>query len=336
MDLKPLASSPAPAHSDQFHSALSTWFQKVGKDLPWRKTENPWAILVSEIMLQQTTVASVIANRRFERFLEEFPDLQTISAAPEEQLLKAWEGLGYYNRVRNLQRAASAILELHGGVFPKDAESLEKLPGIGKYTAGAVSSFAFNRPAPIVDANIARVLSRIFDYHEPVDSTAGLKQIWVWAEALLDRKNPRRHNSAIMELGQTHCSPKSPDCIACPVANFCQCRDPLSLPVKKARRKTIQVDEHAIFHLKKGRLLLAKEDGGRRKGFWRLPLREAETVAHLEPVSTHRYAITHHRVTLFLYKNETSPEENEAWISLDKLEDLPIASPVRRAIEASL
>lgn len=329
--------SQHPLHEPAlFREVLASWFQDVAKVYPWRETQDPWAILVSEIMLQQTTVASVIANRRFERFLEEFPNLETISTAPEEQLLKAWEGLGYYNRVRNLKRAASAILSLHNGVFPQDATTLESLPGIGKYTAGAVSSFAFNQPAPIVDANIARVISRLFDYSEPVDSTAGGKKIWEWAGALLDKNNPRKFNSAIMELGQTHCSPKAPNCAVCPVANFCQCSDPLSLPVKKARRETVQVEEHAILYLKKGSLLLAKESGGRRKGFWRLPLRSAEEASHLEAESTHRYAITHHRVTLFLYRSETQAIADEEFIPITQLESLPIASPIRRAIEASL
>ena len=137
-----------------------------------------------------------------------------------------------------------------------------------------------------------------------------------------------------MELGQTHCSPKSPHCSACPIADFCQCQAPLTLPIKKARRKTIQIEEHAIFFVKKGNLLLTKEEGGRRKGFWRLPLRSPETLSHLEPISTQRYAITHHRVTLFLYEAETSPEANEEWVPLTHLEEYPIASPIRRAIEA--
>ena len=335
MDKKAITKGPLSTRS-AFRKSLIKWFEQGGKIYPWRATDNPWEILVSEIMLQQTTVSSVIANRRFERFLEEFPDLETISKAPEDQLLRAWEGLGYYNRVRNLQRAAVAVLSDHHGAFPKDATILESLPGIGKYTAGAVSSFAFNEPAPIVDANIARVLARLFNYHSPIDSTAGIRQLWEWAESLLDRKHPRIFNSAIMELGQTYCSPKKPDCQSCPVRKFCLSTSPESLPRKKPRRKVVRVDEHAIFFEKDKSILLAQESGNRRKGFWRLPLRSEEEVAHLEPESKFTYSITHHRVTLYLYRSEVTPASAETFVPIYKLASLPIASPIRRAIEASL
>jgi A/G-specific adenine glycosylase len=335
MDKKAATKGPLSKRT-AFRKALNKWFEQSGKNYPWRATDDPWEILVSEIMLQQTTVSSVIANRRFERFLEEFPDLETISRAQEDQLLRAWEGLGYYNRVRNLQRAAAAVLSNHHGIFPKDAATLESLPGIGKYTAGAVSSFAFNEPAPIVDANIARVLARLFNYQSPIDSTAGIRQLWKWAELLLDQKHPRIFNSAIMELGQTYCSPKLPDCHSCPVRNFCHSSSPESLPLKKPRRKVVRVDEHAIFFKKDRSILLMQESGGRRKGFWRLPLRSEEEVAHLEPETKFTYSITHHRVTLYLYRSEISPTSSEIFVPLNRLDSLPIASPIRRAIEASL
>ncbi|MCL4164472.1 UNVERIFIED_CONTAM: hypothetical protein GTU68_066794, partial [Idotea baltica] len=204
-----------------FQDCLLDWFSREGKSYPWRNTRDPWGILISEIMLQQTTVASVIANRRFEKFLEEFPDLDSIANAPEEQILRAWEGLGYYNRVRNLQKTARFLVDNKQGLFPKSALELETLPGIGKYTAGAVSSFAFNEPSPIVDGNIARVLSRLFDYREPIDSSQGQKQLWKWAGQLLDQKSPRLFNSAIMELGQSYCAAREARCEACPVRKFC-------------------------------------------------------------------------------------------------------------------
>lgn len=310
---------------------LHQWFEIQGKDLPWRKTQKPWAILISEIMLQQTTVAAVITNRRFEKFLEEYPDLMTIANAPEAQLLKSWEGLGYYNRVRNLQKAAVAVLEQFEGEFPKDAATLETLPGVGRYTAGAVSSFAFDQAAPIVDANIARVISRVFDYREEIDSTAGQKQIWKWAGELLDVRKPRLFNSAIMELGQTHCSPKNPDCAECPIGDFCQTSYPKELPKKKLRKKFRAIEEHAIFSTRGNEILLVKEEGSRRNGFWRLPLKSAEEVAHLEPVSKHRYTITNHKVTVFLYE---FTQAEGTWVSSDELSKIPIASPIRRIIES--
>ena len=332
---------PAKRHplknSRAFRNALLTWFSENAKAHPWRQTRNPWSILVSEIMLQQTTVASVIANRRFEKFLEEFPDIETIAAAPEAQILRAWEGLGYYNRVRNLQKTAQTVLTEFQGEFPQDAATLESLPGIGRYTAGAVSSFAFDQPAPIVDGNIARVLSRLLDSHLAVDSTAGSKIIWESAAALLDPKNPRLFNSALMELGQTICSPRTPGCLICPVRDFCQTSSPESLPAKKPRQKFVAIDEHALLWLHKDKILLSPGHDTRRQGFWKLPLRSPEDCAHLEPVSQHKYTITHHKVTLHLYRQQ--PQRllpGEAYHPLASLPDLPIATPVRRILNKVL
>ncbi|MEC8942749.1 MAG: A/G-specific adenine glycosylase, partial [Verrucomicrobiota bacterium] len=204
---KPVATRHALRNVRAFRRALLRWFDQCGADYPWRRTTDPYAILVSEVMLQQTTIGAVIQNRRFERFLEEFPDLRALAGASESELLRSWEGLGYYNRVRNLQKTARTILETHGGVFPADPSVLESLPGIGRYTAGAVASFAFDHPAPIVEANITRVLSRLFSYREPIDTPDSRSQLWSWAEALLPPCNARAFNSAFMELGQSHCSP---------------------------------------------------------------------------------------------------------------------------------
>ncbi len=320
-----------------FRSALLTWFAENRKDYPWRRTTDPWAVLVSEIMLQQTTVASVIANRRFDRFLDEFPDIETMATASEPKILKAWEGLGYYNRVRNLQKAARAVLEDFGGQFPPEAAELEKLPGIGRYTAGAVSSFAFGKAAPIVDGNIARVISRLLDERNAVDGTIGQKIIWQAAADLLEINSPRDFNSAIMELGQTVCAPKNPACLLCPVRDFCQCRDPESLPVKKPKKQFVKVDEHAFFHRLGDKVLLAMGRGSRRRGFWHLPLREPEACAHLEAGDLHRYVITHHRVTVHLYRADPGGLlKGEEFIPISELADLPIATPMRKILESEL
>ena len=154
---------------NSFAQRLLQWFDDKGrKDLPWQQNKTAYRVWVSEIMLQQTTVGAVLQNRRFERFLSTFPDLASLASATEEELLRAWEGLGYYNRVRNLQKTARAVLEEYGGEFPTDPVLLETLPGVGRYTAGAVATFAFDRSAPIVDANVARVLTRLFDYRKPI------------------------------------------------------------------------------------------------------------------------------------------------------------------------
>lgn len=336
MEKRPAIQHPKK-NKEAFRKALLDWFADNGKPHPWRKTRDPWAILVSEIMLQQTTVASVLANRRFEKFIAEFPDIESMARAPEDKILRAWEGLGYYNRVRHLQRAARAVLEDFGGRFPPDASHLEKLPGVGRYTAGAVSSFAFNQAAPIVDGNIARVLSRLLDSHTAIDSSEGQKMIWKTAATLLDPSHPRLYNSALMELGQTICSPRKPACFLCPVRDFCQCKTPEILPVKKPRRQFVSVDEHALLSIKDHKVLLSLGDDSRRKGFWKLPLRPPEQCAHLEPESTHRYTITHHRVTLHLYR--TCPRKilsGEVYHPVKSLADLPIATPIRRILSSSL
>ncbi|MBK1834868.1 A/G-specific adenine glycosylase [Roseibacillus ishigakijimensis] len=287
-------------------------------------------------MLQQTTVASVRAGNRFEKFLAEFPNLQSIRDAPEEQLLKAWEGLGYYNRVRNLQKTARAVLADWGGEFPRSAAELETLPGVGPYTAGAIASFAFNEAAPIVDGNIARVLTRLFDSAVEIDTTAGRKQLWEWAGLLLDKEHPRLYNSALMEVGQVFCRPRQPFCASCPLAEFCQTREPEGLPRKKGKAKTVVVTEYALFARRAGKILLARESGSRRRGFYRLPLREEEEVADLELVHTSKYAITKHRVTLQVYAAVGAiadrRQEEEEWVPVGELARLPLVAPVKKVL----
>ena len=341
--LKPAATKHPLRNTRAFRSALLRWFEAHREDHPWRQTTDPYAILVSEVMLQQTTVAAVRQNRRFEKFLATFPDLATLAAASEPELLKAWEGLGYYNRVRNLQKAAQAVLDHHQGRFPPSLEELEDLPGVGRYTAGAVASFAFGQAVPIVDANIARVLARLFDDPTPIDSTSGQRQLWAHATALVDPTHPREFNSALMELGQTTCSLRKPQCPTCPVRQFCHSTEPTTLPRKKERRATVQVTEHVLFTQKpNGALLLAQESGSRRKGFWKLPERSAEAVADLPILATRKYAITHHRVTLHIRPcppAQLPPPLNgalEEFHPLYTLPDLPLPSPFRKALETLL
>jgi A/G-specific adenine glycosylase len=335
--VKPPCNSDPLRRKKAFGLALESWFREYGQDHPWRKTQDPWAILVSEVMLQQTTVMAVKAGRRFELFLEQFPDLESIANSEEPVLLKAWEGLGYYNRVRSLQKAARAVLQDWNGIFPRDAATLETLPGIGPYTAGAIASFAFNEPAPLVDGNVARVLTRLMDCQMEIDGTAGRMQIWEWSGILLDREQPRLFNSALMELGQTICRARDPACLECPVAEFCQTRVPEGLPRKKPRAKTVLVTEHAVLARRDGRILLAKEAGSRRKGFYRFPLRSGDAVADLNCLKTSQYSITKHRVTLHLYQvtGDDIPgglQEGEIWVSLSEMAELPMPSPIRRVL----
>ena len=338
--LKPAAARDPLRNVRALRNALLRWFDQRATDYPWRRTTDPYAILVSEIMLQQTTVGAVVRNRRFERFLETFPDIESLAEAPEPKLLRAWEGLGYYNRARNIQKAARAVLAEHGGKFPSDPGTLAALPGIGRYTAGAVASFAFDKAVPIVDANITRVLSRLFDYHERVDQNSAQAQLWGWAETLLSSRNPRAFNSALMELGQSHCSVRSPDCLQCPIHDFCRTPDPASLPRKSPRRKTVSVDEHVLFvRTRSGAVLLARGEGPRRRGLWKLPERPHDELADFPLLATHRYGITHHRVTLYIHRCSPSQlppapgETTEQFHAVRNLPKLPIPSPFRRALD---
>ncbi|MES2921550.1 MAG: A/G-specific adenine glycosylase [Verrucomicrobiota bacterium] len=336
--LKPKLKSDALKFRVAFREALSDWFSANGRDYPWRRTREPYAILISEVMLQQTQIATVLGRGFYTRFLETFPDVESLVAADDERLLKAWEGLGYYRRVRMLRETARAVIAEHGGKFPVELEALLKLPGVGRYTAGALRAFASDLPAVVVDGNVARVLSRVMDFSGPVDDTAGQKRIWEWAEALADPERPRIYHSALMELGQKICRPGVPDCLSCPVAAFCKTREPELLPVKRQKTVITAVDEHALWlRDRKGRLLLHREGGKRREGLWKLPTRDAAELAHLPVLDEHRYSITRYRVTLRVHdgaavRKDFQATEGEVWQDADDVPGLAMPSPFRRAI----
>lgn len=320
-------------------AGLLTWFRAEGKDYPWRRTQDPYAILVSEMMLQQTQIATVLGRGYYQRWMEAFPDVRSLSAAAEPEVLRVWEGLGYYSRARNLQKAARAVLTEHGGEFPRSVEGLLSLPGIGRYTAGAVASFAWNLPAPLVDGNVARVLTRLKACDDDITLPAVQRQLWAWAGELLNPAEPRLHNSALMELGQRICTPRAPACLLCPVRNFCASAGPdaASRPRKSAARETVTVSEHAIFALQKGRLLLHQESGRRRQGLWKLPERSAAETTALPEILTAAYVITHHRVTLHVYENpDAEARDGESWHPLVDLENLPMPGPYRKALNRIL
>lgn len=203
-----------------FRRQLIRWYEQHARDLPWRRTTDPYRVWISEIMLQQTTVVAVVPY--FERFLARFPTVNDLAAADEKDVLRLWEGLGYYSRARNLRKAAQVIVHEHDGVFPSEVDALQRLPGIGRYTAGAIASFAFDRRAPIVEANTLRLYCRLLGYAGDPRSREGQEQLWSFAEAVLPKTQPGRMNQALMELGATVCSPKEPDCEHCPVHAHCR------------------------------------------------------------------------------------------------------------------
>jgi A/G-specific adenine glycosylase len=237
---------------------LLEWFHKYQRDLPWRQNKDPYRIWLSEIMLQQTRVAAVIPF--YERFLEHFPTIRALAVAPEGEVLRLWAGLGYYSRARNLQRAAQEIVAKHGGEFPRTAEHTLALPGIGSYTAAAILSIAFGERHAVLDGNVARVIARLSAVHGDLREGARWQSLQTAADELLDPTAPSDWNQAMMELGAMICTPKSPQCLICPVAEFCRARQ-LGLteviPEKRKKRATEEVElAAAVFIDKQGRTLL--------------------------------------------------------------------------------
>lgn len=328
---------------EKFRESLISWFQREGKSYPWRETQDPYAILVSELMLQQTRIATVLEKRYFERWLERFPDCETLAEAGEEELLKAWEGLGYYNRARNLQKAARVVTAEYQGSFPDQFESILALPGVGRYTAGAVLSFAFDRRAAIVDGNVVRVLARQFGWEKPVDDSAASRFFWEAAEEMTPLSRVRQYNSAIMELGQQVCTRAAPRCGECPVSHHCEARKKglvEQIPAKKKRLETVLKDEHVCLVVQKGKLYLTEEGGTRRKGLWRLPELSKSEAADLPEIFRFSYAITKYKVTLFVHAPNSAlvrklGESNKGgWYPLNRKSDLPpMGSPYRKALE---
>lgn len=321
---------------DGFSQALVEWFCVHGRSYPWRSTVDPWAILVSEVMLQQTTIPTVLA--RYENWMRQYPTPAALAAASEEEALRSWEGLGYYRRVRSLRAAAQAIVQLHAGVFPEDESAIRALPGIGEYTVGALLSFAWNRPAPLVDANVSRVFSRVFNDDTPIDSPSGRKKHWEWAAQLVHPTEPRAYNSALMELGQTICTAGQPDCLLCPVRRWCRAERPETLPAKLPKKAVTELKHWDVWLLTEKGLLMEKQaPQGRHAGMYRLPQRPQNEVAHLPLICTQKYSVTRYKVTRYLHRAHSErdflPHSGEEYIPLSALAEAPMASPDRKLVQ---
>lgn len=253
---------------------LLAWYGAHGRDLPWRHTRDPYRIWLSEIMLQQTTVAAVIPY--YQRFLEVFPTLAALAAAPPARVIELWAGLGYYSRARNLQRTAQLVVERSGGRFPETVEELAALPGIGRSTAGAIVAIAFDRPAPILDGNVRRVLVRLFAVADDPRSTTAERQLWGWAVALTAQDRPHDYAQAIMDLGATVCTPSAPACPACPLADCCQARRlGLERQLPRVRtRKAVPVRRQVAVLVERDGACLARPRPaeGFLGGLWELPV----------------------------------------------------------------
>ena len=265
-----------------FREKLLAWYDANKRDLPWRRTQDPYKIWISEIMLQQTRVDTVIPY--YERFLDWFPTVADLAQAPEEKLLKAWEGLGYYSRVRNMQKAAQQIMENHGGVFPSSYEEISKLKGIGPYTAGAIASIAFGLPEPAVDGNVMRVLARLFEVDYDIGVPTNRKIFQAMMEILIDPARPGDFNQALMDLGSDIESPVNPRPEESPVKEFSAAYQHGTMdryPIKAPKKKPVPVYLTAfIIKDSQGRYLLEKnEREGLLSGFWHFPLIEVDSLS---------------------------------------------------------
>ncbi len=247
-------------------ATLLPWYEKNKRPLPWRDSRDPYRIWVSEIMLQQTQVKTVIPY--YHRWLDAFPDIASLAKAPLSKVLKLWEGLGYYRRANNLHETAKVIVENHNGRFPSDPAMVYSLPGIGKYTGGAILSIAFGKSAPILDGNVARILSRIFALDDPVDTPKGLKKLWKLAALLLPEKNPGDFNQSMMELGATLCLPQEPACLICPVSELCKAHETgkeQDCPRKSGKTKIKKVRAACAVVSRDGRVLITQRPAS---GLW--------------------------------------------------------------------
>jgi len=253
------------------HEALLGWYSRNKRDLPWRRSSDPYRIWVSEIMLQQTTVKTALPY--YEGFLKRFPSLQALAEEPEEEVLAAWSGLGYYHRARNLHRGAQHVAERHGARFPRTLEAALAVPGVGLYSASAVLSIAYGVPLPVVDGNVRRVVARLFALTGPGYRREG--PFYNLAEQLLERNTPGDWNQALMELGAMVCTPRNPACPACPLRSRCRAlaQDRVAeIPESRSRRATVNVTVAAALVERNGRILLARRPDGRLLGrMWEIP-----------------------------------------------------------------
>jgi A/G-specific adenine glycosylase len=323
----------------EFRRALLNWYRRHGRDLPWRQTNDPYAILVSEFMLQQTQVATVLPY--YNKWLRRFPDFSTLARASENDVLHAWQGLGYYARARNLHATAKLIAACHRGCFPRDLARMQRLPGVGRYIAHAVASFAFDQSVPIVEANTARVLARIFNLRLPIDRTAGRDALWNYATSLVPSNAAHNYNSALIDLGALVCLPR-PECTICPVKQFCRASKPETLPHKRERPGMQHLVENHAFICKRNRILLQQADR-RWRGMWILPPLKLNgfkpSIFRRPPVYEAAFPFTHHRVTLNVFGQRKCKLDARGkdfaitrWFAFADLASIPIPSPHRRAI----
>ncbi|MDE0315153.1 MAG: A/G-specific adenine glycosylase [Candidatus Poribacteria bacterium] len=345
----------------EFRDALLTWFKRYHRKMPWRGINDPYWIWVSEVMLQQTQVKKVVDY--YERFIEQFPNVKQLAAAPLQNVLKVWEGLGYYARARNLHKAAQFIIKELDGEIPKDYATFRKLPGVGDYSAAAVHSIAFNEPYAAVDGNIKRVLARLYLIDAPINETSSAKHFQQKADDLLDQDEPGLFNQAMMELGATVCRPQSPTCLICPVNIFCDAFHTSRQDEFPHRRKTKPTPEHHIAAgvIYKGSevLIVQRPLEGLLGGLWEFPngqIDENETaedacirhitdivnlsVTNVKYLTRVRHAFTHFKIVVDVFECEYKAGEivlngsiDSKWVKLTALQDYPLPRATHKFLD---
>lgn len=315
------------------HTHLLTWYRKFKRDLPWRQTKDPYLIWVSEVMLQQTRVETVIDY--YQRFTREFPTIDTLSKASEHEVLKQWQGLGYYRRAKLIHRAAKEVAEKYNGELPKTRDGLSELPGFGPYTSGAVASIAFGEKVPAVDGNVKRVLSRIFATHSGVEKIA---------EVASDVDHPSDWTQALMELGAIICVPKNPKCLICPVSKECvafqtQTVEQYPQVSKKTKPKSIYATISMIQHPTQDKILIQKRgDEGRFAGMWEFPTEETSDKQNTKnSIGSFTHILTHRTIHAdVVFKKSTKKfkaAKNQKWISWNEIKEYPFSKMQLKALE---
>ena len=339
------------------------WFDSHARDLPWRREPHPYAVWLSEVMLQQTQVATV--RPYFERFLAKYPTISALAAADEQDVLRLWEGLGYYRRARQLLAAARVIVAEHQGEFPTQIDTVMSLPGIGRYTAGAVLSIALDQPQPILEGNTSRVYSRLLGYRQDPRTTAGQRLLWNFAAAIVPAQRPGAFNQSMMELGSEICRPRSPACTECPIAQLCPThangwQD--TIPVAGRKMQYENSHEVAVLVWRKNQLLLRRCGAHERwAGLWdfpRFPLAAdsssatpdliAQTLKQQTNISAKigtqiaeiKHAVTRFRITLRCFQatyraGKLPDRENYRWVTLAELQDYPLSATGRKISNAT-
>lgn len=328
---------------------LETWFAATQRDLPWRRAYEPYQVWIAEVMGQQTRMEVVVPY--FLRFVARFPDVETLAAAPESDVLALWSGLGYYRRARMLHAGARAIAAA-GGTFPDSPEELIRIPGIGRYTAGAIASIAFDRPAAVVDGNVARVASRIELLGEPLGTAALANAEWAWAECVVRAaRSPRAVNQALMELGARVCRPRNPQCGTCPVARSCRARaagDAEGFPRRPSRRQPDRLDVRLfLVDDGAGRFLLQRNGNeGSFGGMFHLPhgcgrilgRDDSERFDAVEKLGSFAHSITRKRIAFEVWRavarDRVAERADEAiWVAPSELDSVPHPSYVGKAMK---